>query len=254
MQYFKLIMRLGFLLVALYLPWVVNAADEPSVNLPQLSIKSTHIATGMWPGFTELNEQGAYFELIKMLLPADTHFNVTYTAYNRAVKMVEDQQADMVLGVGFCICSSLQLSAQPFDVDQIAVLFKPARITFNDVKDLENYQLVTQRGYDYDLALGIKPQSYEVDNITTGVNLVKTDRIDAFLVEKTELFGKFSINQLEDMEVVLLAGEPIYIGFANNERGAALKAWWDQQFAKYYQTGQLQIFYQQHSDMTLLPF
>lgn len=254
MQYFALTIRWLWLLVLLCSFALFAAVEQKPVTSTELSIKSVHIATGVWPGFTEPNERGAYFELIKMLFPDDMQFQVTYTAFNRTVKMVEEQQADMVLAVGLDICSLLHLSAQPFDVDQIAVLFKPARLNFETIQDLERYQLVTQRGYNYDLVLGIRAQSYEVDSVSTGINLVKTERTDAFLVEKTELDGQLRASELGDMQVRTLAGEPIYIGFANNERGAELKAWWDQQFQKHYQNGQLQIWYQRHPQMTLLPF
>lgn len=254
MQYFALVMRVVWLFALFCSLTIFAFAEQKATTSPELGIKSIHIATGVWPGFTEPNEQGAYFELIKMLFPDDMQFQVTYTAFNRTVKMVEEQQADMVLAVGLDICSLLHLSAQPFDVDQIVVLFKPSRLTVETVQDLERYQLVTQRGYNYDLVLGIRAQSYEVDSVTTGINLVKTERTDAFLVEKTELDGQLKASELGDMQVRALAGEPIYIGFANNERGAELKAWWDQQFQKRYQNGQLQIWYQRHPQMTLLPF
>lgn len=254
MQYVALIMRV-VLVFLLLCPSVIFATTErlPDIS-PKLAIKSIHITTGVWPGFTEPNEQGAYFELIKLLFPDDTRLEVTYTGFNRTVKMVEEQQADMVLGVGLNESEQLYLSAQPFDIDQIAVLFKPERLKFEKPAELAGYQLVTQRGYNYEMVLGITTQSYEVDSITTGVNLVRTGRVDAFLVEKTELEGKLNASQIEDMQLVFLAGEPIYIGFVKNERGAALKTWWDQQFQKHYQSGQLQTLYQQHAGMTLLPF
>lgn len=251
MQYLALIMRLVLLFLLCY-PSCIFATTEkiPDIS-PKLAIESIHIATGVWPGFTEPTEQGAYFELIKLLLPVETRLEVTYTGFNRTVKMVEEQQADMVLGVGLNESEQLHLSAKPFDIDQIAVLFKAGRLKFEKPIDLAGYQLVTQRGYNYEMVLGITTQSYEVDSITTGVNLVRTGRVDAFLVEKTELEGKLSARQLDDMQVVFLAGEPIYIGFAKNERGTALKAWWDQQFQQHYQSGQLQTLYQRHAGMTL---
>ncbi|GHG60368.1 hypothetical protein GCM10010919_03780 [Alishewanella longhuensis] len=251
MQYVSLIMRLALLLGMLYLSSAFAAANKTSANSPEFSIKSIHIATDIWPGFTEPNEQGAYIDLIKLLFPTGIDFEITYTSFNRTVKMVEEQQADIVLGISFNESSRLYLSARPFDVDQIAVLFKPGRFKFEKSEDFKNYQLVMQRGYNYDIALGISTPSYEVDNIITGVDLVRAGRVDAFLVEKTELEGKLNANELADMELVFIAGEPIFIGFAKNERGAILKAWWDQQFQLYSQNGKLLLWYQQHPGMTL---
>lgn len=251
MQYVLVVMRLGLLLGLLYSPFVLALNTLVAPAIPALSIKSVHIATGIWPGFSEPNEQGAYFDLLKLLFPHDMQFQVSYTSFNRSVRMVEEQQADIVLGIGLNESPNLLRSDQPFDVDKIAVLFKPAKLTFEKPEDLKGYKLVTQRGYNYDLALGLSIASYEVDSIATGVNLVKTERVDAFLVEKTELEGTFSASQLEDMTLVFIAGEPIYIGFANNERGAQLKAWWDKQFKQQYHNGNLQRWYQQQQGMTL---
>ena len=246
-----LLMRFAFLAGLLFQPLMPLYAEQTEPATPSLSIQSIHIATGVWPGFTDPSEQGAYIHLVKLLFPSETKFKVSYTSFNRSIQMVEQQQADMVLGIGLKDSPYLQHSALPFDIDEIAVLFKPSRLQINQPADLNHYQLVTQRGYNYDSVLGIVAQSYEVDSITTGVNLVRNGRVDAFLVEKTELLTKVDTQKLEDLQVVLLVGEPIYIGFANNERGALLKTWWDQQYLHYYQTGQLQAFYQQYAGMKL---
>lgn len=246
-----LLLIIAFLLGLLYRPDVYADPRSVSPEPETLSVQNIHIATGIWPGFTEPNEQGAYFALIKLLFPSEVTFHVTYTSFNRSLKMVEDQQADMVLAIGLNDSSTVLRSARPFDVDQIAVLYKTGRVQFETPADLANYQLVTQRGYNYDLALGISTQTYEVDSILTGINLVKTDRVDVFLVEKTELEAKFMLNQLDDMQLDFIAGEFIYVGFVNNERGAALKAWWDIHFEQHLQTGVLKAWYQQHASMTL---
>lgn len=230
-----------------FFPLCAELTEAPQ----RLTLHSVHIATGLWPGFTEPNQQGAYFELLKLVFPSETHFKVSYTSYNRSVQMVAQQQADMVLGIGLQDSPTLPHSALPFDLDKIVVLFKPARLHVKQSHDLANYTLATQRGYNYHMTLGINAQNYEVDDIATGVSLVRNDRVDAFLVEKTELQSQMDIEQLGDLSMVLLAGEPIYIGFANNERGKQLKAWWDQQFLHLYQSHQLQLFYQQYVDMEL---
>ena len=227
----------------------LNAAQDDSAGVQPPN--SVHIATGLWPGFTEPNQQGAYFHLITLLFPGDTHFQVIYTSFNRSMLMVEQQQADMVLGIGQKDATGLLYSALPFDIDQIAVLFQTGRLQITQPHDLADYLLATQRGYNYDVVLGISARSYEVDSIVTGVDLVKNGRVDAFLVEKTELNTKIDIKQLHDISIVHLGGEPIYIGFANNARGKALKTWWDQQFLHYYQAKRLQAFYQQYDDMNL---
>ncbi|MCH8536981.1 MAG: transporter substrate-binding domain-containing protein [Alkalimonas sp.] len=250
MSLVAVLLRCGLLLWLLsqcLLP--LQAAQDD--NSASLSLSSVHIATGLWPGFTEPDEQGAYFHLITLLFPGETQFKVSYTSFNRSVQMVEHQQADMVLGIGLKDSVGLLYSALPFDIDQVAVLFQPERLQIQQPHDLTDQLIATQRGYNYDMVLGISAQSYEVDSIATGLNLLRSGRVDAFLVEKAELHAKADIKLLDGISIVLLGGEQIYIGFANNQRGQELKAWWDQQFLHYYHTEQLQALYQQYEEMHL---
>lgn len=130
MKILGLLMRLTVILGMFCSPTVVATTEQPAEITADTPLQKIHIATGVWPGFTDYGEQGAYFELIRLIFPPETQYQVSYTAFNRTVKMVETQHADMVLAVGLDVCSLMFLSAQPFDVDQIAVLFKPSRLTY----------------------------------------------------------------------------------------------------------------------------
>ena len=90
-----------------------------------------------------------------------------------------------------------------------------------------------------------------MDSIHTGVSLVQTQRVDAFLVEKTELRHQMQEQALSGLELVFLKGEPIYMGFADNEAGRQLKAWWDKHYQRLYREGRLLPLYQQYPNFHL---
>lgn len=247
MTQFRLILHLLLLLSCLsHLRAGELAAPEPGLKQAKILI-----ATDLWAGFTEPDGRGAYQHLLALIFPHHTDLTFHYTSYSRAVAMVEQQQADMVIGIGRNDSRQVLLSDWPFDVDQIAVLYLAGQLQLDESSQLSQLQLATQRGYNYNLVLNIDTVSYQVNSIQTGVSMVKNRRVDAFLVEKTELKNKLSAEDLAGLELRFLKGEPIFMGFADNTRGLELKRWWDQQYQQLYLSGQLELLYLQYPDFIL---
>ncbi|MDP4529262.1 transporter substrate-binding domain-containing protein [Alkalimonas delamerensis] len=248
-------MRFPCLIPCIALTWLLSSwslampAAKPVST--ELSINPIWVATDLWPGFTEPSQQGAYLHLMQLIFPAETEVQVYFTSFIRSILMTEQQQVHMVIGIGAKDSNSLLLSEWPFDIDKIALLHLAGQLHLSDKADLAKLRLATQRGYNYDQLLNITTESYEVDSIQTGVSLVKNNRVDAFLVEKAELRHQLQEQELSGLQLVFLKGEPIYMGFADNEAGRQLKAWWDQHYQYFYREGLLLPLYQQYPNFHL---
>ncbi|SEA78671.1 substrate-binding periplasmic protein [Alkalimonas amylolytica] len=218
---------------------------------PTIPTGVIHVASDLWPGFTEPDGKGAYLHLLQLILPVDTELELHFTSFSRSILMAEQQQVLMVIGIGVKDSKQLLLSDLPFDVDEIAVLYLPDQLQLTENSKLSMLRLATQRGYNYELVMNLNNTSYEVDSIRTGVDMVRNQRVDAFLVEKTELQSTINAEDLAGLELRFLKGEPIYMGFANNVRGLELKRWWDYQYQILYRSGQLEPLYQQYPNFIL---
>ncbi|MEE2001173.1 transporter substrate-binding domain-containing protein [Alkalimonas sp. MEB108] len=226
------------------------AATKPDPE-PMIPAKVVHVATDLWPGFTEPDGEGAYLHLLRVIFPADTRLELHFTSFSRSILMAEQQHADMVIGIAATDSQQLLYSNYPFDVDEIAVLYLAGQPVLDTASSLATLRLATQRGYNYELVLNIDNTSYEVDSIRTGVEMVRNQRVDAFLVEKTELRSKLTGEDLTGLELRFLKGEPIFMGFSNSASGLALKQWWDDHYSKLYHNGQLELLYQQYPNFIL---
>jgi len=208
------------------------------------------VATAQWPGFTTATGQGAYFELLQLVLAEPV--TVDIMPYTRAVLTTERQQAEVVFAVTPHDSTLLGLSMDPIDFDEVVAVFRPTaalKIALQQ-RRFSNLRLSWRQGYNYGVALGLPAQGFEALSIEQGLELVLHQRLDLFLVERSEL-DSFTPQQLlqSGLAVEHLAFVPIYVGFAPSSRGLQLQRQWNQRWQQLRETGELHRFYQHHDGM-----
>jgi len=225
--------------------------------LPLQAAEPAHLVTKHWPGYTNQDLTGGYFELIQLLLPADqVTLKIELTGFGRAVLMVQKQQADMVLAVTAHDGQQMLLSAHPIDADIVMAVYHRDFKVPNDAADLSlshltQLRLGWEKGYNYGQALALDTAGYEVEDAVQGLEMLNKGRLDVYLAEAFDLTAPAA--QLLSRQLALkqqhLTEIPIYIGFSRSARGQVLKSIWDQQFALFARTGELQKFYQRYPNM-----
>lgn len=219
-------------------------------------LTTVHISTEQWQGFTHQDHSGAYFDLVRLLLPPEQYkLKVTFTNYNRALALVRQQKADMTLAVSGHNSKNLLLSAKPIDQDQIVAIYHPEVHQLNTVADLKSLRLAWNLAYDFGAILGLASVGYEVPSVQNGVELALNQRIDVYLAEQSQIEHYEQSGQLTLRPLVAktIAADDIYAAFANNESGQRLKCLWDQHFDAALANGQLKQLYQRHANFYLLP-
>lgn len=84
------------------------------------ALADIRLVTKSWPGFTNEDGTGGYFAVVQLVLaPKAGELKLEFSNFNRALVMVEKQQADLVLAVTQGDSSTLLLSAKPLDFDTI---------------------------------------------------------------------------------------------------------------------------------------
>lgn len=210
------------------------------------------VATEHWPGYTSADGQGAYFELLQLVLQPTVPLRIQLMPFQRSIAAVERNQADLVFAVTAKDSAVLLRSNHPIDSDRIIAVYRTdSSITFPIQKnDLNSHRLSWRIGYNYGDVLGLTVTGYETLSAEQGVQLVKSQRLDVFLSEEGDLDTP-AIQALlaKDLALHPIAVEPIFIGFAPSERGRALKQRWDLAWLERQHDPALQSFYQRYPGM-----
>lgn len=214
-----------------------------------LSAQPVIIETSVWPGFTNADGTGAYFELARLVFPPDSHPLVIKTNHlGRAWLAVQRSQADLAFGLTQTDVQHFKLESSelPYDEDTIVAVFRADLIpkTKLTLAHLPALQLGWEKSYNYGAVLNIDSQGYEVQSPAHAVQLLQAGRIEVYLAE----FGDLKTIQKQlsttGLQQHLLANVPVYAGFSPTPRGRQLKALWDQRVRSLWKNGEMQHFYQ----------
>lgn len=216
-----------------------------------LTAQPVVIETSVWPGFTNADGSGAYFELARLVFPAESHPLVIKTNHlGRAWLAVQRAQADLTFGLTQADIHNFRLesSALPYDEDTIIAVFLPDRVHHTDLTPLRlnALQLGWEKSYNYGAALGIEAQGFEVQNPAHAIQLLKAGRIEVYLAESGDLEQVQQQLKVAGLQQQWLAYIPVYAGFSPTPNGKKLKTFWDQRIHLLWQNGGMQSFYQRH--------
>lgn len=217
------------------------------------ALADIRLVTKSWPGFTNEDGTGGYFAVVQLVLaPKAGELKLEFSNFNRALVMVEKQQADLVLAVTQGDSSTLLLSAKPLDFDTIVAVYAPAATPGPlQLSHLKQLRLAWDLAYNYGEALGLTVKGYEVHSVAQGLELVAKGRIDVYLAEQADLIQQAYQAPPEGFKLrqQVMAQAPVYVGFSRSERGVLLKKRWDESFAALHKSGALQQLYQQYPGM-----
>ncbi len=225
--------------------------------LPLQAAEPAHLVTKHWPGYTNPDHTGGYFELVQLILPPEqVALHIELTGFGRAVSLVQKQQADIVLAVTAQDGEQMLLSAYPIDADVVMAVYHHDFVSAQGVVDFSPEKLVTlrlgwEKGYNYGRALGLQTDGYEVDDAVQGLEMLNKGRLDLYLAEAYDLASPAAsvLSKQLALQQYKLAEIPIYIGFSQSSRGQKLKKLWDQRFEQLRHSGLLQKFYQTYPEM-----
>lgn len=227
--------------------------------LPLQAAEPVHLVSKHWPGYTNADLSGGYFEFVRLILPpAEFNLQLELTGFSRAISLVQKQQADLVLAVTAEDGQHLLLSARPLDADEVMMVSQAGFRLAAPLLQLTPAQLAELRlgwdqGYNYGAALGLNVTGYEVQDARQGLEMLHKGRLQLYLAEQADLAVPAVQQLLQQLALQqqLLRQIPVYVGFSKSERGHRLKKQWDQQVELLLSTGQLQQFYQRYPELLL---
>ncbi|MBN2651249.1 MAG: transporter substrate-binding domain-containing protein [Spirochaetales bacterium] len=216
------------------------------------------IATPEWEGSTNKDGTGLYFDIVRAVFePAGYKVDYKIMPWKRAMKSVENSQADIIVGMYYYEESSDEVPIMktiypkwPIYIEETAVVFKKSKFpNWAGISSLHGQTAVWPRGYNYHLFLGdIVPDWSETDNSELGLKMLEGDRMTFYIDAANDIDSAFvslgmdrSIYRTE-----IIMTENLYVGFSQTARGQKLADLYDQRIQVLIKSGELKKIFEKN--------
>lgn len=221
-----------------FLCWSPAWAAEKTAERPA----DIRVASEVWVNYTQADGRGLAWDLLRELYePEGVRLSYRSEPYVRSVGLVQRGEADAWVGSYRDEIDNVIYPRWPYDVDPIGALsLKDSPLP--KLASLDKYRLAWMRGYAFERYLDHLQQRNELQRRSSALPMLDGRRIDYFIDARPELEemleGKgvdASVYRITD-----IASIPLYLGFANNERGRFLAQLFDKRMQVLYQNGELE--------------
>lgn len=218
------------------------------------------IVSDEWQGFVNQQGEGYYLDILEQIFPKPQYtINLVIFPYARALKQVQYNKADIVLGIWANEHPSSQLSQYPVEIDLLDAAmpiehFNPeAKI---NTKFFNQLRVLAKVGYQVDELLD-QPQNYsEYVNIDRMLKMLASDRADALIDYRASLEPAITHLGLEEQLTVIdnVLTEYVYFGFCSTKHCRSLRQRFDREYLKLYQQGAIkQHIINNHQSLDIFP-
>lgn len=220
------------LLVGLWMAADVASADEKPDDIVLVSEQ--------WNAYTEANGTGLGWDLMREVFePAGIKVQSRIEPYTRAVGLVQRGEADAWVGAYENEVEGTLYPKWHYDTDEIyavGLASNPAPT----LKTLGSYRLAWVRGYEFQHYLPNVKHFNEVARRDHILPMLEHARADLYIDAKPEV--DFILGQSKEPQrfrTTYLTAIPLYLSFADNERGRFLRDLFDERMAQLVRSGKL---------------
>jgi ABC-type amino acid transport substrate-binding protein len=210
---------------------VVQAQDVPGKVM---------LASEEWSDYTNKDGTGLAWDVLRQVFePAGINLQTRSVPYTRSVGLAQRGEVDGWVGSYRNEAEGVLYPHWNFDSDHIYALGL-ASIPTPTVATLGNYRLAWVRGYKYEEYLPNVRRFNQVERRDGILAMLLHGRADFYIDALAE--AKYVLSQADDpskFTLTPIAELPLYIGFADNERGRGLMAVFDQRMAALVKSGEL---------------
>jgi len=206
------------------------------------------IHTEAWEAYTERDGSGFAWDVIRAVYkPAGIEVDKTYVPYSRAVHNVVNGEADAWIGSYAGENSDALYPEWHYDADEIEALYLTGRVsTWGGRETLDGARVGWMRGYAYDKYLDVPVTETILNERERVVDLLERGTLRFWLDAEYEI--DHIVDDLTAQRRAKLARghvmtHELYLGFADTERGAALRRVWDERFPELLRQGRIAEIY-----------
>ena len=228
--------RRWLLIVLCVFTAVVQAQDSPGKVV---------LASEEWNDYTNKNGSGLAWDVLRQVFePAGITLQTRSVPYTRSVGLAQRGEVDGWVGSYCEEATGVLYPHWNFDSDHIYALGL-AGTPAPTLATLGNYRLAWVRGYKYEEYLPTVQRFNQIERRDGILPMLEHARADFYIDALTE--AKYVLNQADDpskFALTHIAELPLYIGFADNERGRALMGVFDQRMAALVKSGELKAIFE----------
>ncbi|AZE69573.1 ABC-type amino acid transport substrate-binding protein [Pseudomonas synxantha] len=198
------------------------------------------LASEQWNDYTNQDGSGLAWDLLRQIFePAGITLQTRSVPYTRSVGLTQRGEVDGYVGSYRNEASAVLYPRWNFDADHIYALGLATAPT-PTLATLGDYRLAWVRGYKYEQYLPCVRRFNQIERRSGILPMLQHGRADFYIDALTE--AKYVLSQSQDpalFKLTHIAELPLYIGFADSERGRALMAVYDQRLTSLVKTGEL---------------
>jgi polar amino acid transport system substrate-binding protein len=203
------------------------------------------LASEAWDDYTNADGSGLAWDVLREVFePAGIKLQTRTVPYTRSVGLAQRGEVDGWVGSYRDEASGVLYPHWNFDSDHIYALGLASTPT-PTVATLGHYRLAWVRGYKYEEYLPNVHRFNQIERRDGILPMLQHGRADFYIDALTE--AKYVLSQASDpskFQLTHIAELPLYIGFADNERGRALMAVYDQRVATLVNSGELKAIFE----------
>ncbi|MBA5958585.1 transporter substrate-binding domain-containing protein [Pseudomonas lactis] len=203
------------------------------------------LASEEWNDYTNRDGSGLAWDLLRRVFePAGITLETRSVPYTRSVGLAQRGEADGCVGTYRDEVSAVLYPRWNFDADHVYALGLATSAT-PTLATLGNYRLAWVRGYKYEEYLPTVRRFNQIERRSGILPMLQHGRADFYIDALTE--AKYVLSQAQDpalFKLTHIAELPLYVGFADTERGRALMAVYDQRLGILVQTGELKAIFE----------
>ncbi|RQO60317.1 ABC transporter substrate-binding protein [Pseudomonas sp. KBW05] len=203
------------------------------------------LASEAWNDYTNADGSGLAWDVLRLVFePAGIKLQTRTVPYTRSVGLAQRGEVDGWVGSYRDEATGVLYPHWNFDSDHIYALGL-AGTPAPTVATLGNYRLAWVRGYKYEEYLPNVRRFNQIERRDGILPMLQHGRADFYIDALTE--AKYVLAQSSDpskFQLTHIAELPLYIGFADTERGRALMAVYDQRVATLVKSGELKAIFE----------
>lgn len=202
--------------------------------------KQVHLVSEEWLDYTNADGTGVAWDVLrKVFEPAGVKVVAKSAPYSRAVGLVKRGEADAWVGSYKGENDDNLYPRWHFDMDHIYALGLASK-PVPTLDTVGQYRLAWVRGYDYGSYLPNVKESREIQRREGILPMLEHDRVDFYIDALTEVdYVLGQTSQPERFRRTHVAELPLYLAFARNEHGKALRELFDRRMAELVRSGEL---------------
>lgn len=228
-----MVVRRWLLIVLCSVATLVHAGSPPVPGKVML-------ASEEWNDYTNRDGSGLAWDVLRQVFePVGITLQTRSVPYTRSVGLAQRGEVDGWVGSYRDEAKGVLYPRWNFDSDHIYALGLATAPT-PSVATLGNYRLAWVRGYKYDEYLPNVHRFNQIERRDGILPMLEHGRADFYIDALTE--ANYVLSQADEPGKFILthiAELPLYVGFADNERGRALMAVYDQRLAALIKSGEL---------------